>query len=207
MSTGGHNDKVANVKGLVMAGGFSRRMGRDKALLCYHDTPQALWTHRLLQQVCPEVWIGCRPGQDLGPANHLPRIHDRGPARGPLEGIAAALAHDPGAAWLVAACDLPRLSLAALHDLLSARDTHAFATAFRSAHDGLPEPLCAIYEPRMLPLLEAALGQPRNCPRKVLIEAGERVLLLAARNDGALDNINTPEEAAALQSFSHIRPT
>jgi molybdopterin-guanine dinucleotide biosynthesis protein A len=182
-------------------------MGRDKALLCYHDVPQALWTYRLLQQVCQEVFVGCRTEQDLGPANDLPRICDRMPERGPAEGISAALAHDPAAAWLVVACDLPRLSLEALRDLLRDRDPSALATAFRSAHDSLPEPLCAIYEPQMWPLLEAALDQPHNCPRRLLIEAGERVRLLAARIDGALDNINTPDEAADLQISFPNRPT
>ncbi len=191
---------IPTVKGLVMAGGFSRRMGRDKALLVYHEIPQALWTYRLLRQVCDTVWIGCRPGQDLGPANELPRIHDRAPDRGPSEGIAAALAHDPSSAWLVVACDLPRLSLDALHDLLRQRDPAALATAYRSAHDGLPEPLCALYEPAIRPNIEAALLRERNCPRKVLIEAGDRVRLLPARSDGALDNFNTPEEAALLDA-------
>jgi len=190
---------TVRVNGLVMAGGYSRRMGRDKALLCYHDVPQTLWTYRLLQQVCQEVFVGCRTEQDLGPANDLPRICDRMPERGPAEGIAAALAHDPAAAWLVVACDLPRLSLEALRDLLHERDPNALATAYRSAHDGLPEPLCAIYEPGILPLLEAALDEPRHCPRRLLMEVGERVRLLPARNDRALDNVNTPEEAANLK--------
>jgi len=196
----GQTQTVAPIKGLVIAGGFSRRMGRDKVLLTYHDVPQALWTHRLLQQSCNEVWIGCRPGQDVGPANDLPRIHDREANRGPAEGIAAALAHDPSSAWLVVACDLPRLSPGVLRDLLRARDSQALATAYCSAHDGLPEPLCAIYEPGIRPLIEAALLRERNCPRKILLEAGERVRLLPPRSDGALDNFNTPEEAAALQT-------
>lgn len=198
----GQTKAVAKVKGLVMAGGFSRRMGRDKALLCYHDVPQVLWTYRLLQQSCNEVWIGCRPGQDIGSANDLPRIHDRETGRGPAEGIAAALAHDPSSAWLAVACDLPRLSPGVFRDLLLARDSQALATAYCSAHDGQPEPLCAIYEPEIQPLIEAALLRGRNCPRKILLEAEERVRLLPPRSDGALDNFNTPEEAAALRADS-----
>lgn len=191
---------AAPVKGLVVAGGFSRRMGQDKALLRYHDEPQALWTWRLLGEFCREVWIGCRPDQDLGPANDLPRIHDRRADGGPMEGIAAAFATDPESAWLVVACDLPRLTPDVLRELLAERDSGKLATVFRSAHDDLPEPLCALYEPALFPLLEEALHQQRRCPRKVLMEAGDRVRLLPPRTDGALDNFNTPEEAAALQA-------
>ena len=45
------------------------------------------------------------------------------------------------------ACDLPLLDAATLEHLLRARDPRRAATAYRSSHDGLPEPLCAIYEP------------------------------------------------------------
>ena len=65
------------------------------------------------------------------------------------------------------------------------------ATAYRSSHDGLPEPLCAIYEPR------SARPSPRSrqgkhCPRKFLLQAGTH--LLEEPNPRALDNINTPKE-------------
>ena len=200
MSSGAQSRAGAPVHGLVMAGGFSRRMGQDKALLSYHGVPQVLWTYRLLQQVCPQVWIGCRAGQDLGPANEVQRIEDRAPHRGPMEGIAAALAKDPQSAWLVVACDLPRLSAADLAGLLRERNPQALATVYRSAHDGLPEPLCALYEPGIQPLLETCLREQRNCPRKMLMGAADRVQLLEAPKSGALDNVNTPEEAEALQA-------
>lgn len=200
MSRQGSHEALAPVRGLVMAGGFSRRMGRDKALLCYHGVPQVLWTHRLLQSFCARVSISCRPGQDLGPANDLPRIHDRAPDRGPVEGIAAALAYDPEAAWLVVACDLPRLTREALDALVSRRDPRLLATAYRSAHDGLPEPLCALYEPGIRPMIEAAVLEGGRCPRRLLMGAGDDVRLLEPRGDGALDNINTPVEAARLDT-------
>ena len=66
---------------------------------------------------------------------------------GPIVGIRSALAANPNVAWLVLACDLPFLSDAALSQLLRERDPAAVATAYRSTHDGLPEPLCAIWEP------------------------------------------------------------
>lgn len=114
----------------------------------------------------------------------------------------SAFAHDPSSAWLVVACDLPRLSSGVLRDLLLARDSQELARAYCSAHNGLPEPLCTIYEPGIRPLLEAALLRERNCPSKILMEAGERVRLLPPRNDSELDNFHTPEEAAALLANS-----
>jgi molybdenum cofactor guanylyltransferase len=63
----------------------------------------------------------------------------------------------------VLACDLPFLTDAALAQLLEERDPTALATAYRSAHDGLPEPLCAIWEPAAA----AALAQAQAAARPV----------------------------------------
>jgi len=186
--------------GLVAAGGFSRRMGRDKALISYHGIPQAGWTHRLLSGFCVETFLSCRNDQDLGDAGYLPQIHDRTPDAGPLEGLLAAHAIHPRAAWLFVACDLPKLTPESLAHLIAHRDPDAIATAFRSAHDGLPEPLCAIYEPSAFPILAEAAANHFRCPRKILIQNEARVRLIDLPDPAALDNINHPEEAEAFLS-------
>lgn len=183
--------------GLVAAGGFSRRMGRDKALISYHDLPQAAWTHRLLSRFCAETFLSCRPGQELGEAGNLPQIHDRTPDAGPLEGLLAAHAIQPHAAWLFVACDLPKLTSETLTHLIAHRDPQAVATAFRSAHDGLPEPLCAIYEPAAFPILAEAAANHFRCPRKILIQNEAHVRLIDLPDPAALDNFNHPHEAEA----------
>ena len=68
-------------------------------------------------------------------------------------------------------------------------------TAFRSAHDGLPEPLCAIYEPQTRFAILAAIAAGRNCPRRFILGSG--VPLLDLPDAVALDNVDTPEELAA----------
>ncbi len=90
------------------------------------------------------------------------------------------------------ACDLPFLSDAALSQLLRERDTSVLATAYRSAHDGLPEPLCAIWEPAAAAALADYQAGGGTCPRKFLIRHPAR--LLEPDDSRALDNVNTPEE-------------
>ena len=107
-------------------------------------------------------------------------------------------------AWLVIACDLPFLDAQTLDTLLLARDPGFDATAFRSSHDGLPEPLCAIYEPSARKGIAAQIAAGRNCPRKFLINAHTQ--LLEQPNPRALDNVNTVDEyERALSEFSHVR--
>ena len=76
----------------------------------------------------------------------------------------------PGWCW-PATC---RCSMRATLAHLCARAPRArIATAYRSSHDGLPEPLCAIYEPAQ-PRARSRLPSPAgsDCPRKFLMQRG-----------------------------------
>src|SRR5262249_45353432 len=107
-------------------------------------------------------------------------------------GIMAAQEKFPASAWLVLACDLPFLDANTLEHLIRARQPKRLATAFRSTHDGLPEPLCAIYEPASREAILAHVEKGKDCPRKFLINSN--VELLDQPNPRALDNVNTPSE-------------
>lgn len=188
--------------GLVLAGGRSSRMGTDKASLRHADgRALAKRTHELLVEAgCESVMLSLRAGQDI-PAGFPSEssaliIRDpQGESAGPLTGILAALRQQPAARWLAVACDLPRLDVATLRALISAHQRGEAFVAFRSEHDGLPEPLCALYAPEAVSLLESALAAEQRCPRKILITHNCR--LLEPVSPGSLDNANTPEDWAA----------
>ena len=118
-------------------------------------------------------------------------IVDMQDGTGPIAGIAAAQAAHPDSAWLVLACDLPFVDDAAISHLISRRDGR-LVVAYASSHDGLPEPLCAIYEPGSRAGVQSAIASGRNCPRKFIIGTG--VALLPQPDPAALDNVNTPED-------------
>jgi molybdopterin-guanine dinucleotide biosynthesis protein A len=182
--------------GLILAGGISARMQRDKATLDYHGLPQLDWAYQLVGDVCAATFVSVRPEQRDEPTRaKLPQIVDRQPGTGPIAGITAALLEHPKAAWLVVACDLPFLLPATLEHLLKHRDPTRVATAYRSAHDGLPEPLCAIWEPSAREPLLAYIASGKQCPRKFLINSNAALLTLPDVH--ALDNVNTPDELRA----------
>ena len=188
--------------GLVLAGGRSTRMRRDKAQLDYHGRSQLEVAHELLASVVDRCFVSVRADQVNDPLRaRFAQIVDRHIDAGPLAGILAAQQEHPGAGWLVLACDLPFLDVDSLRYLLSHRDRSAVATAFRSAHDGLPEPLCAIYEPQSADALRRYATTGRNCPRKFLIEHG--AALIEPLRAQALDNVNsTPEYWDSMRSLS-----
>jgi molybdenum cofactor guanylyltransferase len=183
---------LAPLYGLVLAGGASRRMGQDKAALALHGRPQLDWACDTLARHCERVFVSIRADQQDDPVRRgRPVIVDLHGGVGPIAGIAAAQAAHPDNAWLVLACDLPFVDDAAIRHLIGDRDGRP-VVAYASSHDGLPEPLCAVYEPASRAGVLAAIASGRNCPRKFIIGTG--VALLRQADPTALDNVNTPEE-------------
>ena len=183
--------------GLILAGGQSTRMHRDKAALEYRGKTQLDRAFELAGRHVGKVFVSVRANQTQDAARALrPMIVDSFPGEGPIVGIRSALAAYPNVAWLVLACDLPFLSDGTIEQLLDARNStdspNRFATAYKSAHDGLPEPLCAVWEPASAAALADYQAGGGHCPRKFLIRHGAR--LLEPQDVRALDNVNTPEE-------------
>lgn len=130
-----------SIVGFVVAGGQSRRMGRDKALLPWGGTD--LLGHALarLHAVTSDVRILCGPEPrylDRAVPVETDRVRDIGPLAGILTGLAAALGR-PG---LFLAVDLPHVPVALLARLVErAGDCDAVVPASLRG----PEPLCAVY--------------------------------------------------------------
>lgn len=191
------------VFGLLLAGGRSTRMRRDKAALAYRDRTQLEEAYELLASVTERAFISVRPDQTLEPLrSRFPQIVDAHEGLGPLAGILAAQRAHPEVSWLVLACDLPFLDRAVLAHLIAERDREGLATAYRSTFDGLPEPLCTLYEPRSAAVLARYATGGKSCPRKFLIEQQAR-LLEPLRAD-ALDNVNST--ADYWNSMQTLRP-
>jgi molybdopterin-guanine dinucleotide biosynthesis protein A len=185
--------------GLVLAGGHSSRMREDKAALTIHRRPQLELAFELLNPFVSRVFVSVREDQRNDPLRAaFPQIVDGPGVRGPLAGIMAAQAAHLQAAWLVVACDLPLLDSTTLAHLLAERDEGRLATAFASATDGLPEPLCAVYEPASRDAILRFVTRGGSCPRKFLI--AHDVALLKPASPRALANANTPEELAAARA-------
>lgn len=180
------------VYGLVLVGGTSRRMKAEKASLEYHGKPQVVYCAELLARHCDRVFVSSRSSQaDLFSDLDIEHIHDAEEGLGPLGGILSALKAHADCPWCVLACDMPFVKDETLRFLLTNRNPLKLATAYASSVDGLPEPLCAIYEPGLRPALELSRRAGELSLRKVLSEV--EVELLESPEDFALTNVNTWE--------------
>jgi molybdopterin-guanine dinucleotide biosynthesis protein A len=191
-------DTAPPLYGLVLAGGQSTRMKRDKATLAYHGQTQLEWAMKLLGRHVAKAFVSVRPGQSDSVRAKFAQILDTREGLGPIAGIMAAQESNPDVAWLVLGCDLPFLNDRTLEYLVANRDPSRAATAFRAhqpemaKHHGLPEPLCTIFEPASRAGLLAHVANGKDCPRKFLINSDTK--LLDQPDPRALDNVNTPEE-------------
>ncbi|QDH17339.1 NTP transferase domain-containing protein [Swingsia samuiensis] len=185
--------------GLVLAGGKSSRMGEDKAALSYHGVPQLEAAFDLVKPFVAQCFVSVRADQK-GDAlrGRFDQIIDTVDIEGPSAGLLSAYEQYPDVAWLVLACDLPMVDRGTLETLISARDAQCSAVAYRSEYDGLPEPLCAIWEPNALMGLAQQVKGGKTCPRKLLLN--NHTLIIDPPKAGALDNINTPQERLRIQN-------
>lgn len=188
------------IKGLVLAGGKSLRMGKDKGLIEWHGQPQRQFIAGLLQQFCSDVFISCRAEQ-IGEIIDYSPLPDTWPAKGPIAGIISAFEKYSDCAWLVVACDLPLLDASTLQFLLDNRDSTNIATTYKSPFDGLPEPLITIWEPAAYSVLVKWSQDGYSCPRKVLINSKTKIL--TPPNEQALLNANTPEDELRVLNIIH----
>lgn len=181
------------VYGLVLAGGESRRMGRDKALLLRDGQSQLEYVAALLEGAVERAFVSVRQEQQEEPERgRFSTIADRYEGIGPVAGILSAMDEYPDADWLVVACDLPNIDAATLEYLLENRSQEQPFTAFRSSYDELPEPLCAVYRGASNTIVREFVESGMVCPRKILIRSD--TLLLDQPDPHALDNINTPDD-------------
>lgn len=183
---------------VIQAGGESRRMGSNKALLPFLGQPLIA---RVLERVRPladEILITTNQREGFEFLD-LPLVADVLPGSGALGGLYTALLRARQPLVAVVACDMPFASrelLAYQRDLLVAEEADVVLPA---TEQGL-EPLHALYRRETcLPAVEAALKQGE---RRVISWFGQvRVRALTPAEIAAIDpagrafmNVNTPED-------------
>ena len=183
--------KISPVQGLILAGGKSTRMGKDKGALNFHGKSQREHAIELLERHHLKTYLSVREEQDIEAENI---INDKFIGLGPFGAICTAFQKDPNSAWLVLATDLPFVNDELVSTLLKHRNPSKAATTIRGKGKQFPEPLITIWEPKSYSLLLNYLSQGYSCPRKVLINSDVEIIEI---DDDFIRNINTPEEFKA----------
>jgi molybdenum cofactor guanylyltransferase len=142
------------ISAVLLAGGESRRMGKDKATLLFRGKP--LWQIQLelLQKLEPtEIFVSARTDPAWRPAD-VQFVADDSPSRGPLSGLAAALAQIHSNYLLALAIDMPFMTQKHLTFLCNQIEPDCGVIA---KIDDRFEPLAAIYPKKALVEVQSAL--------------------------------------------------
>lgn len=164
-------------------------MGTDKGQLKYHGVPHRDYLYDLVSDYCERTFLSIRKNQKDTIGVNRDFIVDKDCFKGPFNGILSASEAYPAVAWMVFACDLPFLDAPAIELLYKKRNPDKVATVFATNKSGLPEPLCAIWEPKGLKAAKEWLNTSgTSCPRKFLINS--EIELVFPEDDSVLFNAN-----------------
>jgi len=184
-----------NISAVLLAGGESRRMGKDKATLLFRGTP--LWQIQLelLRNVEPvEIFLSARTNPVWRPAG-VEFIADDPPSRGPLSGLAASLAQMRTKHLLALAIDMPFMTQEYLKFLC---DQIGPGRGVLPKIDNRAEPLAAIYPREVDVDLRSALSGVDFSLQSLtsrLVEAGKlRTITVSEEARGRFFNVNKPAD-------------
>lgn len=178
-----------NLHGIVLCGGQSVRMGRDKALLEYHHQPQFRYVQKQLLLCCNTVSFSCNEGNIASVRQYGKVFIDSATfsGRGPLSGVLTAFEHHHKQPLLVLGCDYPYLTINDILTLVMARDEQTDVVCYHNTSTGFDEPLLAIYESSTAPLLEDFFRQGGQSLRHFLTTVRVKRLHTNTRNLQSVD--------------------
>ena len=184
--------KGTNFSAVILAGGQSRRMGRDKAWLPLAGKSLLARQVELVRQLGPaEVFIAGRADTDyraLGCRVLTDRFFDAGP----LAGIERALEATTSPRLLVLAVDLPNLTVPFLRRLAIGCAGEAGVV---SRYDGHIEPLVAFYPKAAWPVLVRLLDEHLRRPPAAVAGSGVRGLPVVGKRE---------EKGASVTRFAEL---
>lgn len=190
--------------GFVLAGGESKRMGSNKAVLLLDGLPLFERAAMLLDQICGRVAIVGTIPDSITLRHVIPDVPSE--RRGSIVGLLAALNASRSELTAILSCDMPLMSVDALEMIAAKAAAGSEHDAFMFSDNGRVEPLCAIYR----------TGSARQAAASMFASGDWKLQHLAsALNATTIDvsaakalsrpidiflNVNTPEDFASAEA-------
>ena len=144
-----------NITGIILAGGKSTRMGKDKALIKIDGKTLIENTLEKIKDYCIKVIISANNSESYSFLNHE-IIVDEQPGLGPLGGIYSCLKHSKAEKNLVMAVDIPFINKGFIENLLKHMEDGDIVVPVNE--NKKIEPLCAIYSKSVIPYVEKMIN-------------------------------------------------
>jgi molybdopterin-guanine dinucleotide biosynthesis protein A len=138
---------MSKLTGLVVCGGKSSRMGKDKSTLEYHGQQQRYYLYEMLESLCGSVYLSCNKEQAKEVPATYKVIVDEPEYKeiGPMAALLSAFKKHPKTDFLVVGCDYPFIHKHHLKKLMQVTLDGVPAVAYFKKSDEVYEPLVAVY--------------------------------------------------------------
>lgn len=153
----------SELTGIVLAGGQSSRMGREKGLVEFRGRPLVQYSIDLLSHFAGRIVISTA-NPEYGSFG-LEMIADEVAGQGPAAGLASSLKSSTTPWNLVVACDLPFLAPELIELLLANRASYQ---AVVPVHQGKAEPLAGLYHRDLAAHFKAAVTTGHRALHRIL---------------------------------------
>lgn len=186
---------IYEATGVILAGGKSRRMGRDKSFLEVGRTAMIQLVAAELQKVFKEILIS-GGNQETGRRLGIKVVEDLIPGGGPLSGIHASLKASSYNKCLVVPCDMPFIKAELAAFMIEQAQDYEVAVPTDGVYF---QPLFAVYDKSCIGVIEQALRAGRYkvvdfYPQVRVNYVNEKLLSELADTGRAFFNVNTPND-------------
>jgi len=146
---------MEELTGLIVCGGLSSRMGRDKSRIDWHGVEQRYFLYRVMEALCKKVLISCNATQanDIESGYNYIVDDEKFYNIGPMAALLTAFNKYPGESFLIIGCDYPFITKEDMFQLINSRNENDAAVSFFNETTGFYEPLLAVYENKIGKLL------------------------------------------------------
>ena len=183
------------MRGIILAGGKSRRFGENKALADYEGKTLLEHAIHLLKNLdLTPIVVG--PPQVLSVPEGVRVIPDVHSEQGPLGGLYTAMASFPESALLVLTCDMPAISEPLLRNLVLEHSLEDHLTLYRGMQRPF-YPFPGIYDSVLVTDIRSRIQQGR-LSAKELIDQTHKKRFLTIEEEDLLFNVNTQEDLKRL---------
>jgi molybdopterin-guanine dinucleotide biosynthesis protein A len=189
---------AGHMTGILLAGGKSSRMGKEKGSLKLGNQFLYEYPLQVLEACCENILISsCNPSLPRAPH---PLVCDEISGLGPLGGIYSCLKYSSTELNVILSYDMPGINVPLIHYLLT--EAKGYDVVVPALIEHQPEPLCGVYRKSALPVFEACIQQKEYAVHKALRKSRSKVLIIHQHMDfwhpELFININTREDLERL---------
>ncbi len=184
------------VSGIILSGGKSTRMGKDKGLIKLNGKPMIQHVIDHIDPICDQILISAndKTYEDFGYPVYYDEINDIGPAGG----IISSLKHSSNKKNIVISCDLPFASTKFIRTLLELSGDYAITLPMSRQHY---QPLCAVYSKEVYPVFMEYISKGIYSLKSIIKEFRIRIIkqedIEGFDLSRELRNINYPDDLSS----------